>query len=393
MVTPPRVPAGWYTDPSARHERRYWDGTAWTAHVADAGIAATDQLGTRPPPTSEYPAGAPPAAGPAGSSPAAETDGSSPAAGPDGLSPAAGPARSSPAAGLDGPSPAAGPARSSLAAGAAAAPAPRKRRTWAVPVIVGAVVVVLILLAGLLIWAPWKSPPLLRPTGLTAGQSTTSSVTLSWSRPATGPPPSRYVILHDGRVAGSVPGTVTSYRATGLAPATAYRYRLAAERGGQRSAPSAVIVVTTATPPVSAARLQGQWTVGIKLTGGAGGLTGPRSRDETWQATPKCAAGPCDVRLSGGLNGYVFKTTLTRAGAVYQGKIAGNVFPCGPKSKSFPIRSTVRIRITVATARVEDSQWTAGSWAGHMVVTAPYTASGNFFCPASRQVASLTGNA
>ena len=258
--------------------------------------------------------------------------------------------------------------------------------------IAAAVVVALALLAGLLIWAPWKSPPLLRPAGLTAGPSTTSSVTFRWSRPATGPPPGRYVILHDGRVAGSVPGTVTSYRGTGLAPATAYRYRVAAERGGQRSAPSPVIVVTTATPPVSAARLQGQWTVGLKLTRGAVGLAGPRTWDETWQATPKCAAGPCDVRLSGGLNGHAFTTTLTRAGAVYQGKIAGNVFPCGSKSKSFPIRSTVRIRITVATARVEDSQWTAGSWAGRMVVTAPYTASGSFYCPASRQVASLTGN-
>jgi hypothetical protein len=259
-------------------------------------------------------------------------------------------------------------------------------------VIAAAVVVALALLAGLLIWAPWKSPPLLRPTGLTAGPATTSSVTFRWSRPATGPPPGRYVILHDGRVAGSVPGTVTSYRGTGLAPATAYRYRVAAERGGQRSAPSLVIVVTTATPPVSAARLQGQWTVGLKLTRGVAGLAGPRSWDETWQATPKCAAGPCDVRLSGGLNGHAFTTTLTRAGAVYQGKITGNVFPCGSKSKSFPIRSTVRIRITVGTARVEDSQWTAGSWAGRMVVTAPYTASGRFYCPASRQVASLTGN-
>src|SRR6516225_9841942 len=57
MATPPKVPAGWYDDPSARHERRYWDGTDWTAQVSDAGIAATDQLGTRPPPTSEHPAG------------------------------------------------------------------------------------------------------------------------------------------------------------------------------------------------------------------------------------------------------------------------------------------------------------------------------------------------
>jgi hypothetical protein len=68
------------------------------------------------------------------------------------------------------------------------------------------------------------------------------------------------------------------------------------------------------------------------------------------------------------------------------------VFPCGKGSQSFAIRSTVRIRITVAAARADNRAWVAGSWGGRMVVTAPYTASGNFYCPASHQVASLTGN-
>jgi hypothetical protein len=163
-------------------------------------------------------------------------------------------------------------------------------------------------------------------------------------------------------------------------------------RGGKRSALSPVIVVTTATPPVSAARLQGQWTVGIKIVRGKASLTGSDSWDETWKATPKCAAGPCNVRLSGGINGFLFKTTLTRAGAVYRGTIVGNVFPCGSGSSAFPIRTTLRIRITIATARADNLAWTAGSWTGHMVVTAPYTASGTEYCPASRQVATLTGN-
>lgn len=30
-------PAGWLADPTGRHELRYWDRTAWTAHVSDAG--------------------------------------------------------------------------------------------------------------------------------------------------------------------------------------------------------------------------------------------------------------------------------------------------------------------------------------------------------------------
>ena len=66
--------------------------------------------------------------------------------------------------------------------------------------------------------------------GLVAGSSTTSSVAFRWAGPASGPPPGKYLILNDGKVIGSVPGTVTSYRGTGLAPATAYQFRVAAVR-------------------------------------------------------------------------------------------------------------------------------------------------------------------
>jgi Protein of unknown function (DUF2510) len=36
------VPAGWYADPSGRYELRYWDGNAWTEHVARGGQQYTD---------------------------------------------------------------------------------------------------------------------------------------------------------------------------------------------------------------------------------------------------------------------------------------------------------------------------------------------------------------
>lgn len=38
----PAVPSGWYADPSGRFELRYWDGSAWTEHVARAGQQFTD---------------------------------------------------------------------------------------------------------------------------------------------------------------------------------------------------------------------------------------------------------------------------------------------------------------------------------------------------------------
>ncbi|HEV3227508.1 MAG TPA: DUF2510 domain-containing protein [Acidimicrobiales bacterium] len=60
-------PAGWYPDPTARHELRYWDGYTWLDNVSDRGAAATDALGGKPmPPPSEAAAKA--ASGPAASS-------------------------------------------------------------------------------------------------------------------------------------------------------------------------------------------------------------------------------------------------------------------------------------------------------------------------------------
>jgi hypothetical protein len=48
-VTHTGISAGWMVDPSGRHERRYWSGTAWTDHVTDNGAPSIDPLPTRPP--------------------------------------------------------------------------------------------------------------------------------------------------------------------------------------------------------------------------------------------------------------------------------------------------------------------------------------------------------
>ena len=41
---PVRIPAGWQSDPTGRHEFRYWDGSGWTAAVSDTGQVTTDPL-------------------------------------------------------------------------------------------------------------------------------------------------------------------------------------------------------------------------------------------------------------------------------------------------------------------------------------------------------------
>lgn len=44
MADPQSWPPGWFPDPTGRHDHRWWDGAAWTAHVADSGVAAVDPL-------------------------------------------------------------------------------------------------------------------------------------------------------------------------------------------------------------------------------------------------------------------------------------------------------------------------------------------------------------
>jgi chitodextrinase len=255
-------------------------------------------------------------------------------------------------------------------------------------------VVLLALIAGLVIWAPWQEPPLLRPAGLAAGASTTSSVAFHWSGPATGPAPDRYLILRDGNVIGSVPGAVTTFRGTGLAPDTAYQYRVVAVRGGKRSAVSPVLTVNTKAPPVSAARWQGRWTVNIRITQGADALRGKGAKGwtEAWQISPQCRAGPCSVQVTGGLNRKTFKATLTRAGAVYTGTTMADVFQCGKPGDSVPIRSTLAIRVTVATAEPVGRAWLAGTWTGQMTISSPHTSTSTFYCNAFRLTTAISAS-
>jgi Protein of unknown function (DUF2510) len=37
-------PPAWHPDPTGRHEHRYWDGHAWSEHVSDGGVRATDPI-------------------------------------------------------------------------------------------------------------------------------------------------------------------------------------------------------------------------------------------------------------------------------------------------------------------------------------------------------------
>lgn len=265
--------------------------------------------------------------------------------------------------------------------------APRRRRRWAV-ITLAAVVVVAGLTAAVVVWAPWTAPPVLRPAGLEAGPSTADTITFRWSNPPTGPLPDKYLILSNDTVAGSVAGTVTSYRQARLTPATAYQYYVVAVRGGKRSPQSAALAVRTLTPPLSQARLRGPWDVYAKNIGHA---RGGRNGSLFLQFSPACAAGACDATVHVKEGRHAYNMTLTRVDAVYQGHAAADFVRCGPASNSIPDPAMLKFRVRVTAAAGQNQVWAATSLAGTLVGTFRYVSSATFYCPASTFKASLAG--
>jgi hypothetical protein len=250
-------------------------------------------------------------------------------------------------------------------------------------------VVVAGLAAGLVVWAPWIPPPVLRPAGLAAGPATANSISFDWLPPATGPLPDKYLILSDGRAAGSVAGTVTSYRQAGLTPAGTYQYRVVAVRGGKQSPQSALLTARTLTPPLSQARLQGSWSVHVKNIRRA---PGSRNGTDIWDLSPACAAGACDVMVYVQEGRHTYKMTLTRTGAVYHGQAAVNFTRCGPPGNSIPDPATLKFRVRATAAAGQGQAWAATTLTGTLVGTFRYVSSNIFYCPASTFKASLTGS-
>jgi hypothetical protein len=251
------------------------------------------------------------------------------------------------------------------------------------------VIVVACVAAGLVVWAPWTQPPVLRPAGLAAGPATANSISFHWARPPTGPLPDKYLILSDGREAGTVAGTVTSYRQAGLTPASTYQYRVVAVRGGKRSPQSAALAVSTITPPVSQGRLQGLWNVYAKTIRHT---SRGRSGTLTWDFIPSCATGACAVVANVKDGKYSFKVTLTPAGGVYRGNAVANFGPCGSGGSAIPDPATVKFRMRVTNAVGEGQAWAAISLRGTMAGSYKYVSAATFYCPASSFKAALSGN-
>ena len=94
------------------------------------------------------------------------------------------------------------------------------------------------------------------------------------------------------------------------------------------------------------------------------------------------------VYLPAALILYVPLALIT--GAVYTGTTKADVFRCGKSGDSVPIKSTLRIRVTVTAAQPLDRAWLAGAWRGQMVISSPYTSTSTFYCNAFKLTTSIS---
>jgi hypothetical protein len=137
-------------------------------------------------------------------------------------------------------------------------PPPRRRRVWPLA-LTG--VLVFGLVAGLLVWAPWNTPPPGAPAAVVATSRTATSAVVSWAASSGGATPDHYLVLRDGTQVGSVAASQTSFTDNGLAPGTTHQYTIIAAAGGLRSSDSVEARVTTITPsPVGLAGVKATWT-------------------------------------------------------------------------------------------------------------------------------------
>ena len=217
----------------------------------------------------------------------------------------------------------------------------------------------------------------LRPTGLTVERTTTNTVEVAWSGPATGPPPGKYEILRDGADIATVSGSTTRYLDRNLAPDTAYTYQVIAVTGGKMSQASATLTSAhTTKPPLSAAVLDWSGQVTEKMTSLYPAapdwpLQPGSSTQDTWTVSPDCPSGPCDATLAGAYDGWSYTTKLLRSGRTYSGTTElKNYYDCVlAPSELFP--ATLSVSITVNGAGTQGLSWTATSFSGNETINAP----------------------
>lgn len=162
-----------------------------------------------------------------------------------------------------------------------------------------------------------------------------------------------------------------------------------AVRGGKRSPQSSLLTTRTLTPPLSAARLQGWWTVRAKPIHHR--LVGILNYQMLWQVTPGCVAGACDAKITVENRSHPFSVKLTRAGTDYRGRTVLGWTYCGPRGNTISDPTTLKIRLHITGGIGQGPAWAADSLTGTVTGILRYASAATYYCPTYSYKGSLTG--
>jgi hypothetical protein len=148
-----------------------------------------------------------------------------------------------------------------------------------------------------------------------------------------------------------------------------------------------------AAPPLSNARLAGDFDVVTKVTAASGINTRRGSTDTgTWTFTPTCPSGACNARLRVEYGRFlatehIARFTLKKAGPVYKGATTTPLAECNFKD----VPGVMTVRLEVTKGEWINNKWRAARVVGKYEYDAPSTTSGIFRCPAAHITATVRG--
>jgi hypothetical protein len=202
-----------------------------------------------------------------------------------------------------------------------------------------------------------SSTSVLTPVALTAQQGYLT-VTLTWTEPSGGAAVASYNVFRDGALLFTVTAPVTTYTDRTAVPGKTYTYEVEAY-GNNHTSERASTMVKTPIPPLTLARVEGDFDVRVKLLSQTN-LSGASAFNLGWNFRPKCSTGACPVVWSD-LDNATLRGTLTRKGQTYRGSSTGKF---GTRCGRAVVRSTLTFSLKVVKAVVTAGEWHATRLSG-----------------------------
>jgi hypothetical protein len=214
--------------------------------------------------------------------------------------------------------------------------------------------------------SPSPSPPVAPPTGFTAkGKTVPFGVVLRWSPPS-GQDVGGYLIYRGAVQIATVSSSDTSFTDSDVKPGKTYTYGIVA-RGPGLPSDRVSVEVKVPIPPLSAARLAGNFNAKLHSTSQYGYSGDVGDLTLGWNFKPKCAEGACDVTWKD-LHFKELKSVLDRKGTNYSGSDSGKFFgQCSGVTGT----SSVTLDLHVVKAKVIQGEWRATKLEGTFVESHP----------------------